>query len=342
MVHFFSLFNLLIGVQAVLLSFHFALKSKNPNYRYILLAFILWGFGIIVINTYLNLNYPSFLFQTIANHTLWFIGPSFYLLMKSFNKKIKQNELVVHLAPFTIIALFTMIIDGGPLHSLVPYFCFIQIYIYTTLSLRSYFKNSADNRKYAFLLYSLSTFFLLVVCNNVIFSLEHVGILNLPKELVLNMTAILFFPVFFITFLEINNQIDLTKTKIRNVNFRIERTQALLLKVKNSFEKDRIYLNQDMNLQSLSACLNTRPEYVSQIINEHFQLSFSDYVNGFRLEEVKKRLVDPKHKSFTIHGIAQECGFGSYSRFNFVFKENVGLTPKQFRDNYFLETKTVS
>ncbi|HDR67474.1 MAG TPA: helix-turn-helix domain-containing protein, partial [Bacteroidaceae bacterium] len=52
--------------------------------------------------------------------------------------------------------------------------------------------------------------------------------------------------------------------------------------------------------------------------------------NDYRVEEVKKRLQDPKFKHLTILAIAYESGFNSKSSFNTIFKERTGLTPSDY------------
>ena len=55
-------------------------------------------------------------------------------------------------------------------------------------------------------------------------------------------------------------------------------------------------------------------------------------MNGYRIEEAKKLLLDPKNKNFTILSVGFEAGFNSKTTFNTVFKKFTGLTPTEFRD----------
>ena len=55
-----------------------------------------------------------------------------------------------------------------------------------------------------------------------------------------------------------------------------------------------------------------------------------DFVNGYRVDEVKSRLKDPKNSQYTILSIAYDSGFNSKSSFNIIFKKFTGLTPSQF------------
>ncbi len=60
-------------------------------------------------------------------------------------------------------------------------------------------------------------------------------------------------------------------------------------------------------------------------------MNFFQFVNRYRIEEAKRRLVDPKSSHMNVLGIATECGFSSKSAFNDAFRDTVGMTPSEFR-----------
>lgn len=95
-------------------------------------------------------------------------------------------------------------------------------------------------------------------------------------------------------------------------------------------EKEKPYLNAELTLKELSESIDTYPHYLSQILNTIFQQNFYDFVNSYRIEEVKKQLLDEKNKHLTILAIAYDCGFNSKSSFNRVFKQRTGVTPSAF------------
>ena len=91
------------------------------------------------------------------------------------------------------------------------------------------------------------------------------------------------------------------------------------------------YLNTDLTLPQLAVELGISSHLLSQVINEHFKLNFFDFVNQYRVEAFKQRIVNPKYENFSLLGIAFECGFNSKSAFNRIFKKSTGLTPSQFK-----------
>jgi AraC-like DNA-binding protein len=74
---------------------------------------------------------------------------------------------------------------------------------------------------------------------------------------------------------------------------------------------------------------------LSQLINDGLGDNFYDFVNKYRVDEVKRLMTDPKAKNFNLLGIALEAGFKSKSTFNLIFKRFTGLTPSEYRKNLF-------
>jgi AraC-like DNA-binding protein len=70
---------------------------------------------------------------------------------------------------------------------------------------------------------------------------------------------------------------------------------------------------------------------LSELINSRMGCNFYDFVNKYRIEDVKQLMVDPKYKNFTILAIALEAGFPSKSTFNSIFKKFTGLTPSEYK-----------
>ena len=95
-------------------------------------------------------------------------------------------------------------------------------------------------------------------------------------------------------------------------------------------EAKRAYLNSDLSLTALAAQLSIPENYLSQVINQHFRMSFNDYVNNYRIEEAKKRLVDPSARHLTIEAIAGEAGFKSMAVFYRAFRKHAHASPPEF------------
>ncbi|HLP59377.1 MAG TPA: helix-turn-helix domain-containing protein, partial [Candidatus Deferrimicrobium sp.] len=110
-----------------------------------------------------------------------------------------------------------------------------------------------------------------------------------------------------------------------------ETVEEVLPRLIRLMEKEKIYLKADLNLKSLAQQLNVHYNYLSQIINERLGHSFNDFINSYRIEEARKKLLDHTQKNKTILDIAYDTGFYSKSVFNTAFKKFTGMTPSEFK-----------
>lgn len=110
-----------------------------------------------------------------------------------------------------------------------------------------------------------------------------------------------------------------------------DKTEEHYQKLLKLMEEDKIYQNEDLNMSLLAEKMSLSNGYLSQIINQKEGKSFFDFVNHYRIEEVKNLFQNPDYNHFSILGIASEAGFKSKSTFNAVFKKTIGQTPSAFR-----------
>lgn len=96
-------------------------------------------------------------------------------------------------------------------------------------------------------------------------------------------------------------------------------------------KRDQPYLDSDLTLIELAGSLSVSPHNLSEAINTQLQQTFFDFVNRYRVEQVKKGLGDPQKQHFTFLALALEAGFNSKSSFNAIFKKHVGMTPSEYR-----------
>jgi AraC-like DNA-binding protein len=98
--------------------------------------------------------------------------------------------------------------------------------------------------------------------------------------------------------------------------------------------KKKYYLNPELSLSQLAEELGIYKHYLTQVLNDELHLNFYDFVNNYRVEEIKELMKNPKYNHFTIFAIALEAGFNSKSAFNRIFKKATGLTPSQYKRQY--------
>lgn len=103
-------------------------------------------------------------------------------------------------------------------------------------------------------------------------------------------------------------------------------------------ENEKLFLHEALTLTLLAERLEVNPNMVSFILNQVIKRSFHDYVNDYRIDEVKRRMADPRYDHLKLIEIAYESGFNSKATFNRVFKKSVGSSPSAYiKEN---ETKT--
>lgn len=92
------------------------------------------------------------------------------------------------------------------------------------------------------------------------------------------------------------------------------------------------YQDPELTLTSLATQINISRNQLSELINTGTGGSFYDFVNKYRVEEVKQLIENPKFKDYTILAIALEAGFNSKSTFNNIFKKFTGATPSEYKE----------
>ena len=106
-------------------------------------------------------------------------------------------------------------------------------------------------------------------------------------------------------------------------------TKAALVK---AMEADQLYLVPELSLSMLGNQLNISPKSISQTLNSDLNKNFHDFINEYRVKEVKKRLVDPAYDHLTILAIGLDSGFNSKSSFNRIFMKATGVSPKDYKE----------
>ncbi len=112
-----------------------------------------------------------------------------------------------------------------------------------------------------------------------------------------------------------------------------ERVGAIASNLEELMREKKPYLDPDLSLPILAEMLNIPSHHLSRVINEQFGMNFFDFINRYRIEEIKVRITDPEYQKLTILGIAMDCGFNSKSAFNRLFKKYTGTTPSLFKAN---------
>ena len=87
--------------------------------------------------------------------------------------------------------------------------------------------------------------------------------------------------------------------------------------------------NQDLTLSQTAAEIGVSYSYLSRKFKKECGLGFSDYLNKLRIKKAKK-LIDGSYNN--IKEIVNQVGFNNYNYFFKVFKDQEGLTPREYEN----------
>lgn len=108
--------------------------------------------------------------------------------------------------------------------------------------------------------------------------------------------------------------------------------EPLLGALRRLMEESKEYRQDDLTIGGLADQLGTQEYLLRRIINNTLGFrNFNEFLNRYRLAEVRGRLTDPAYAHLPILTIAMDCGFASLGPFNRAFKQTTGMTPSEFR-----------
>jgi AraC-like DNA-binding protein len=126
---------------------------------------------------------------------------------------------------------------------------------------------------------------------------------------------------------EINNEVETTPEVTEQLEPEVR--LQILTQLQTLMQDQKPYLHNDLSLTGLAEIMQTSPRYLSEVINRSAHKNFFEFVNGYRIEEAKKRLTESPNSR--IIDIAFSCGFNTKSVFNDAFKKQTGMSPTAYR-----------
>lgn len=127
------------------------------------------------------------------------------------------------------------------------------------------------------------------------------------------------------------SKVEPSKVKYEGSGIQTSEVSQIAQRLKKYMDESKPYLDPELTLPKLALYLDIPSHHLSRVINEYFSVNFFDYVNQYRIEEVKKMINKSEYNHLSILGIALECGFNSKSAFNRLFKKYTGLTPTEYK-----------
>ena len=106
----------------------------------------------------------------------------------------------------------------------------------------------------------------------------------------------------------------------------------LTARLQRLLEVDRLYLIPDLTFEQFVKAMGAPERTVRRLINQQLGYDhFRTFLNAHRVEEAKRRLIDPAHRDDKLIAIALDSGFASLASFNRVFRDVQGCAPSAYR-----------
>ncbi len=140
------------------------------------------------------------------------------------------------------------------------------------------------------------------------------------------------YPDFFLAILKDTSEMKYKRSMVRGID-----TEAVVERVRELMELERLYLDETLSLRTLSKALSITPHQLSEILNTRLNTSFRSLVNACRINAAKQLMLEDD--TIRILRVAYQCGFNSKNAFNNAFLKQEGMTPTEFKER---QKKTVT
>lgn len=107
--------------------------------------------------------------------------------------------------------------------------------------------------------------------------------------------------------------------------------RELYTRIEQAMRDQRPWTDPDLEVGALAKLLGANANAVSRALSRAGNTNFYDYLNGYRVREAERLLLDPEESRFKIEALGRQAGFRARSTFFKAFRAHTGLTPAEFR-----------
>jgi AraC-like DNA-binding protein len=300
-----------------------SLRDKaRPAHRILAIVFILFVIEHGLAG--LQLTQPDFPVLWLRPVLAMFLAPLFYLQIAATNRTQPVLSLrgAAHLlGPAAMITARLIIPDDWHIDAMIT----ASLIIYAVLIAFTLPAHSTSERRWKIVVVA---WMVLMALADQIVALEMTGLDTLDQSislLVLATGLMLFFAYFLFTSLHQGGPIAWISTRLN----RATTPAAFRTRLEAHMGDARPWLDPELTISRLARQLGIPQRQLSEAINDNFEMSFSRWVNRWRIAEAKRLMqTDPRRP---LVELMLDAGFQTKSAFNKSFKDETGETPSAWR-----------
>jgi AraC-like DNA-binding protein len=251
--------------------------------------------------------------------------------------------IIAHLPKYLLPAAVKVSYLNGTMKSAAtipwPWINLIQLTIYVIICFYEYrdeAENTLEVKKWFRLILTLFSLYILSVMTY--YALVRMPWFNPVWDYMISMACMIFIysiAVYGYFNNKVFNGFDLlentTKSKYHNSVLKDEFGRQSLGRLNQLMNEEKLFVDDEINLDKLALRLDISRHQLSQVLNEHAGMNFFEYINSHRIDEAKKLLTSTSKKELNIIEIAYRVGYSNKVTFNNTFKKYTGMTPSEFR-----------
>lgn len=135
-----------------------------------------------------------------------------------------------------------------------------------------------------------------------------------------------------IMFLDFTRKVQESRDQEEDTSKEVEKKAKISRSISRAMEYIRANLHTKLLLKQIGKAVGLSPNYLATRFHEETGSTVQDYVRDQRVEVAAVML---KESDYSLTQIATGLGFGSNSHFIKVFREQMKITPKQYRMRYY-------
>jgi AraC-like DNA-binding protein len=109
-----------------------------------------------------------------------------------------------------------------------------------------------------------------------------------------------------------------------------QRVQQIDEIVTRFLDEKKPFLQQRYSLKDLAEDTQIPLHQLSAYINKHCGKNFNDFINEYRVQYCKEKILNDECRNKKLEAVAEESGFNNRNTFAIAFKKVTGINPSQF------------